>query len=333
MNPLSAILGVLLLFSVTVDLLWTTIWVAGGAGPLTSRMMSWIWTTLRLVSQRNSRLLTLAGPLILVTGLLLWIVLLWLGWSFLFASSEDVLIDTLNRGPISWSDRLYFTGYTIFTMGNGDFAPRGPVWQLFTTLSTASGMLFVTLSVTYVLSVLGAVTQKRSFADGLTGLGTSSTEVLLTSWTGEEFEGLDQPLNRFATQLNTLTSNHKAYPILHYFHSESAAKSPVVGIVVLDETLTVLTVGVSDREQPTEIALQNARSSVDSYLEMMEGAFVTAAEQPPPHPARSRLRAAGIPTVSETEFHTAVSEADDRRRLLRGIVESENRRWPASDES
>lgn len=50
-----------------------------------------------------------------------------------------------------------------------------------TTLSTVSGMLFITLSVTYLLNVLNAVTQKRSFASGVSGLGKHGTEILLTS--------------------------------------------------------------------------------------------------------------------------------------------------------
>lgn len=133
--------------------------------------MSWAWRTLRRIGGQNSQLLGLAGPLIFAISLLVWITLIWGGWSLVFASSGNVLIDTLHRGPISWYDRAHFTGYAIFTLGNGDFAPRSGVWQIVTILTTASGMLFVTLSVTYILSVLDAVAQKRSFATGVSALG------------------------------------------------------------------------------------------------------------------------------------------------------------------
>lgn len=140
-----------------------------------------------------------------------WIVLLWAGWTLVFASAENVLVDTLDRGYVSWSDRLYFTGYTIFTLGIGDFAPRTGRWQLVTILATGSGMLFVTLSVTYTLSVLDAVTQKRAFASNVSGFGAHAEEIVRTSWAGEEFRGLEIPLNTFTTQLATLTENHKVY--------------------------------------------------------------------------------------------------------------------------
>ncbi|MCL7417282.1 MAG: potassium channel family protein, partial [Halalkalicoccus sp.] len=239
MNDVYLVFGLVLLVSSTVDLLWTTLWVEGGAGPLTSRLMAGEWRVFRWVGGQNSRVLSLAGPLIFVFTLLTWITLLWSGWTLVFASTENALIDTLNRGPITWSDRLYFAGYTMFTLGNGDFVPREGIWQFVTVLATGSGMLVVTLTVSYTLSVLDAITQKRSFASGVTGLGTHSNTLVRTAWDGETFSGLDLPLNTYVSQLNTLTSNHKAYPVLHYFYSPQAEQAPVVAIAVLNEALTI----------------------------------------------------------------------------------------------
>lgn len=197
MNSVYLVLGVSVLVVGISNLLWTTLWVEGGAGPLTSRLMSWTWRMLRVIGDQNPRLRSLTGPLIFVVSLLVWIVLLWGGWTLIFASTEDALIDTLSRGSISWIDRIYFTGYTIFTLGNGDFAPQNDVWQIATVLTTANGMLFITLTVTYILSVLDAVTQKRSFATGVSGLGTNGVSIVQTSWNGSEFKGLDFPLNTY----------------------------------------------------------------------------------------------------------------------------------------
>lgn len=207
MNVLYLGLGVLFLAVVIVDLLWTTLWIEGGAGPLTARLMAWTWKVMRRIGSRNSRLLTLSGPVILVLSFGVWIVLLWTGWTLLFASAENSLMDTVNARHISWSELVYYTGYTIFTLGNGDLIPRSGLWQIVTTLASASGMLFITLSVTYILSVLGAVTQKRAFANNVSGLGTQSTEILRASWDGEAFQGLEIPLNTITSQLNTLTAN------------------------------------------------------------------------------------------------------------------------------
>lgn len=331
MNLLFLALGLTLLAVVIVDLLWTTIWVESGAGPVTSRLMAWTWRAFRSVGSRNSTMLTLAGPTVLVLGLAVWISLLWGGWTLVFASADGVLRDTVNANPISWSDVLYFTGYSIFTLGNGDFVPRGGVWQIATILATASGMLFVTLSVTYVLSVLDAGTQKRSLARGIHGLGTQSTTIVRRSWDGDEFRGLEVPLNTLAAKLNTLTSNHKAYPILHYFYTGDAEPAPVPAIAVLDESLTLLRFGVAEERRPSDVLLAETRSSVQGYLETVESAYVDPSDDAPPRPNLERLRDAGIPTVSDEQFSASVAELDDRRRTLLGLIVSDERRWPNPD--
>lgn len=332
MNLVYLTVGILLVIGVIVDILWTTTWVEGGAGPLTARLMELIWRAIRQVGSQNSRVLTLSGPVILSVSILLWIGLLWGGWTLIFLSAENALIDTLNRGPVSWLDHVYFTGYTIFTLGTGDFVPQTGVWQVATILATASGLLFVTLIVTYVLSVLGAVTQKRSLASSVSGLGTQSEEIVRTSWNGNEFEGLDVPLTTIASQLSTLTSNHKAYPILHYFHSHQAAQAPVVSITILDEALTLLRFGVPEEDRPSATIIKNVRSSVEDYLETLNQTFVQPADHTPPSPSLQYLRDAGIPTLSDEEFDSSVEDLSQRRRTLLGLIEGDRRQWPPLEE-
>ncbi|MFC6718026.1 potassium channel family protein [Natrialbaceae archaeon GCM10025810] len=333
MNTVFLALGVILLAVSIGDLLWTTLWVEGGAGPLTARLMGWTWTLLQRLGALDARVRTLAGPTILVIGLSGWILLLWAGWTFVFASADGALLDTVGTSSHSWSDLIYFTGYTIFTLGIGDLVPRGDVWRLATTLATASGMLFITLTVTYVLSVLGAVTQKRAFASSVSGLGERGDEIVRTSWDGEEFTGLDVTLNGLASQLNTLTENHKAYPILHYFHSARSSRAPATSIAVLDEALTLLRFGIPEQDRPNEFIVRNARSSVNDYLETLQEAFIRPADRTPPPPDLEALRDADVPIVSEREFEASLADLDERRRTLLALVESDVRRWPSADRS
>lgn len=331
MNSGYTVLGAVLLAIAVLDLLWTTLWIEEGAGPLTSRLMVTMWRLIRRAGRDRPRTRTLAGPAILLVSLTTWIALLWSGWTLVFAGGESALTDTLNRGPISWADRFYFAGYTMFTLGNGDFVPKAGIWQIVTTLASASGMLFITLSVTYILSVLDAVTQKRSFASDVSGLGSNGAEIVCTSWNGDEFEGLDVSLNTISTELNTLTSNHKAYPILHYFYSHRASRAPAHQIPALNEALTLLRFGVAKRNRPPELILQAAHASIENYLETLSSAFITPADRTPPPPDFVCLRNAGIPTVSDEEFNESVMALEKRRRTLLGLVESDVREWPSTD--
>lgn len=69
MTTLPVLLGLVLLCLAVGDRLWTTLWVEGGAGPLTARSMRWTWRGVRLVGRRRRKLLTLAGPVVLLVGI------------------------------------------------------------------------------------------------------------------------------------------------------------------------------------------------------------------------------------------------------------------------
>ncbi|MBX0298282.1 potassium channel family protein [Haloarcula nitratireducens] len=261
----------------------------------------------------------------------MWITLLWSGWTFVFASADTALKDTIASGPISLAERFYFVGYSLFTMGNGDFAPRGELWQVLTALMTASGMLLVTLSITYVLSVLEAVTQKRSFARNVSGLGPDGGSIVAATWNGDGFEDVALPLNSITTALNKLTANHKAYPILHYFYTDEREAAAVLSVASLDDALTIWQRATPEENRPADSIMVDARSSVQSYLDTVSTFAPPSDEQPPP-PDLTVLREHDIPTVSDEEFADALEELKERRRTMRGIIRADARQWPSAEE-
>jgi len=326
-------LGSLLLISAIIDILWTTLWSNAGAGPLTTRLTTGVWRGLRTLGDRQSRLLNLAGPIILTLTIALWVALIWGGWTFIFAGGENALMDTRDVGPVSWVERTYFVAYSMFTMGNGDFTPTGGVWQIATSLTTASGMLFVSLLVSYVLSVLGAVVDKRSFASMVTGIETRSEVFVRDGWNGEDFHELDLPLDTLASDLGRLAKQHKAYPILHYYHSNEANDASAVAVAIFDDALTTLRFGVSEPHRPNTPLLNTARSSTQDYLQTLDSIGIQPAEDTPPPPELDRLREAGVPTVSDEEFARALDDLSERRRKLLGGVTADAWHWPpANDE-
>ena len=327
------IIGIFLLMITIVDLLWTTLWVDGGAGPLSARLTTGLWRGLRKVGSRRSRALSLSGPVMLIASLFMWVVLVWAGWTFLFAGGGgEALYDTRDKEPITWAGRIYFVGYSMFTMGNGDFSPSDGIWQVATGLTTASGMLLVTLAVSYVLSVLGAVTQKRSFASGVTGIGLHSEELLEKAWNGKDLHALDLPLNTLASQLDSLADQHNTYSILHYYHSDRRQTASVVAVVILDEALTMIRYGVPEECRPNNVVLEGARSSVDSYLRTLNSAFIKPADQSPPVPDLGLLRSRGIPVKDQEIFHQRLADMEKRRRKLLGMVHADAWSWPKEND-
>src|SRR5919112_2232845 len=239
MSFLMVVIGVVIALIALVDALRTTLWLEGAGGPLTSRVTTGLWrTTLAFSSTKRYRLLSLAGPFILSVTVFMWVVLLGAGWTLVFSAYPDALLDTSTREPADLVGRVWFVFYTIFTLGNGDYTPSGNGYRFAGAAAVASGMFLVTLAITYVLSVISAVANKRAFASQVSGFGGDPEEFVLTVWDGTGFGALAPQLTSLSTSLSLLAELHQAYPSLHYYYAASKNKASAPAVALLDEALT-----------------------------------------------------------------------------------------------
>lgn len=331
MNIFLLILGLVLVLLALGDALWTALWVDGGAGPVTSFLEDKLWLVMRsLVHSQRDRLLSLAGPLIQTGVVITWVVLLWAGWTCIFSADDNALLYSRSTPPqrSDLTGRIYFVGYTLSTMGNGDYYPNGDSWEITTALTTLSGMFLITLVVSFLLSVIGGVNQKHALATQIMGLGHSSEEWVINTWDGNRFTSLDLQLLSLSTQLGKLTEQQLSYPVLHRYHGATAKKDSAPAIAVFDDALTLIHFGVRPDYRPAPATLRSARQSVESYLQTLASASIYPADRIPPPPDLGRLREAGIPVVSDEEFTQALESLTHRRRLLLGLVQRNSFRWP-----
>lgn len=330
LRPLYLVMGLVLLVGTIVDLLWTTLWDDKGAGPLSSRLMTGAWQGLRRLSSERSWVLSLGGPLVLMLNLVMWVGFIWAGWTLVFASGENALVHARSSDPVTWTGRIDFVAQAMFTMGNGDFYPARAVWRVATALATASGLLSVTLIVTYIISVLGGVIENRSFANSVMALGRRSEAVIRTGWNGEDLHQFDPVLDTLSSELSHLAADNKTHPILHHYRSTEGRNSSVLAIAVFDEALTLLRFGIPEEYHPNDVLVEIAHSTARSYLDAFTDT-VEPADRAPPPPNLGRLRSEGIPTVSDEQFVEALADLDERRRLLRGVVEAGGWSWPPAE--
>jgi len=328
---LALLLGAVILCTVVLDILWTTLWTDGGAGPLSARVTTGLWRGLRLLDRDTGRVLTLAGPVILTVTLFVWVGLIWAGWTVVFAGGDPSLINTRTSEPVGWVEWFYFVGYTMFTMGNGDFYPASDGWEIAAGLSSFTGILFVTLGVSYVLSVLGSVVKKRSFASTVMGLGSRSEAFVRTGWNGEEFHEFNRLFQTLGAELGELAQQHQAYPVLHYYHSQHPEDSSAMAVAVFDEALTTLRFGVDSEVQPDDVLVTASRASVESYIRTRSSVYIQPAADAPPPPELHRIPS-DVPTVDPDAFADALEELEARRRTLHGIVEADAGHWPPVSE-
>lgn len=332
MNTSLLILGILLTILGLTEGLWTSLWVDGNSAPLTSRVTTWIWKLFRIVvSTKNNKTLSLAGPVILFFTVVLWILLIWLGWTLIFYSyPESLLVKSTNSLP-DFTDVIWYVGYCMFTVGNGDFTPQGDIWQVLSSLVAFTGMAMVTLSITYVLQVISAVVNKRAFANQILSIGKTPEEFVKKQWTGNDFGAIELQLNSLSQQLSTLNEQHMAFPILHYYHAAKGKKSQDIAIAVMDDALTIIDLAVKPQYKPAETILSSARQTVETFLETVRMAFIQAAKETPVAPDYNILKEKEIPLISEQHFNEKLEMENDRRKLILGLINNGAWQWPSEN--
>ena len=334
-------LGTAVLVLTAFDLLKTVLTVRGG-GPVTGRANAWLWDAALGVHARldNHRALAAVGPVLATLTLVSWLVGLWLGWTLVFCGAAEAVVAAKDQGPAGLVERVYFAGYTLTTLGLGDFNALGAGWRVATVLTAASGLMLFTMAITYIVPIVDATVTLRQLATHIDGLGDDPLDVVARSWDGHPdasggtngapgtgFDPLRTHLTSLTPLVATVRQRYLAYPILHYFHSDDPRMSAPLRLAALDEAVTLLTHAVEPRVRLPRQVVAPLRAQLNGYLEMLEAQWIEPAAEPPPGYRLAELRAEGIPCVTDAELADALGERAMHRRRLAGLVASDGQAW------
>jgi hypothetical protein len=309
-------MGAIVLIGIVYDVIRTTL-SAAGAGALTDAVGRSIW--------RISGRAAWAGPVVLLSTAVLWVVGLWAGWTLVFLSAPEAVVRASTGASADAWGRLYFAGYTVVTLGLGDVVPGGPLWRVLTVGAAASGLVLLTLGVTYYGSVLSAVVEKQQLAEQIDGLGCSPADMVCGTWDGNGFSGLDVLLGQIGSGIVQLDRYHYAYPVVHFFREGDPSAALSVQLARLNDALHIWESVVVPHARPAPATLVSTRSAMIALIGTLRS-LVDPADDVPPLPDLASLVASGIPHVDAS----ATFEAHDRALLL-GYVREHGRDWPAVD--
>ena len=326
---LLATVGTAILLVMVLDVLRTVVAAGSGAGPISGRLSALLWRRAlsagRTPSGPRHRFLAGSGVVIFVVVLLFWILVVWGAWCVVFSASSGAVRDASGR-PAGQLGRISFAGSSVFS-GSSSYSPGQGAWQLATVAAAASGLVFCTLSITYLVPVASAVAERRRLAAYVSSLGGTPEEVVTSAWTGEGFGFLSEHLVALTPMVHLSGQRHLTYPVLHYFHSASERTAAATSLVHLHETVTLLRSGVAPNARPDPAAIEPLSHAVQLFLDTVRSAFIDEADWPLGRPDLATLRQAGIPTVSDEDFEAALDTSPDRRRLLAGLLEDDG--WTA----
>jgi hypothetical protein len=178
---------------------------------------------LRLTRQwrrpQRHELLGALGPALLVAELLIWVAVLILGFGLLLDGlrSDFKQVDSL-------ADAAYIAASAMFTLGlPSGFEATGPA-RIVVAIAALSGLGVVTLTVTFLLAIQGALTEREKLVLRLrarTGPHPSGLVILLAhARLGEEHPPtLVEFFGGWEEWSAAVLLTHRAFPILCYFRS------------------------------------------------------------------------------------------------------------------
>jgi Ion channel len=329
MGWLLGVLGLALLVYALIDVLWTC-FLEGGA-PVTTRACSWVAKgLLKCQTRRTSRrLIAKAGLASTVVTVLVWGVSIWTGWTLIFCASRGALVATDTGRPADFTERVYFVGYTIFTLGLGDYKPVGHFYEIITALAAGSGFILFGLALAYLVPVVSAATAKRSLGVTVWTLGKDPGDIIARAWNGADSTALNPHLVSLVPMLAGLGESHLTYPVLHYFHSSKRSSSAAASVAALDEALTILECGLQQGCSLDVPSLGAAREAITEFLNTLAPALIFPAADSPPTPSLQPLRDLGVPAVEDDLFEASLSAVAERRRMLLALVRNEGWDWDA----
>ncbi len=241
--------GVILLLVVAVDVYSTILDDRPRVGPLGDVLNRAVWrVTLtaarRLSRQGRHRLLNFVAPLLLPGLIVIYIALIVAGFALLYEPRLATQFHT-TRDPASLgvSDAVYFSGMTLTTAGDGDLIAGTWTTRLLAVAESASGVALITLTLTYVLTVYGALQLKRTLALSFyhqAEEGANVARFIAHYFIIEKFVGFDAVLREGSKNLQDVFESHVEHPVLHYFHSVEVYKSLPRALFIMLEACAVI---------------------------------------------------------------------------------------------
>jgi hypothetical protein len=318
------VLGVVMLVVAGVDVLWTVVAAGSGAGPLTARLSALAWRVALRLGRRDDGvrhgLLGVFGLSIVVGMLVSWVVVAFGAWLLISSAYEGAVRLAESGEPADLLERAAFVGVNLFTLGSSDLTAGDGFWQFLPTAIAATGVIALTLGVSYLVPVAAAVTDRRQLAQYVLSLGRTPELFLTCAWDGEGFGSLAEHLVALTPMVHLAGEHHLTYPALAYFHSGRDEAASSLNVIVLNDALALLRHGIEPQARLDRTTLDALDRTVGAYLHIVGGPSIVGDVEPLPPPELARLRDAGIPTVSDADFDAAMAADADRRRLLTGLL-------------
>lgn len=125
--------------------------------------------------------------------------------------------------PTDFVTAIYYSGYTLTTLGTGELTPQTSTYRLIMILEAVLGFSVLTMTLTYFESVYSHPIERNTFALSLhhrTARTADAAELLASIGSSEDFDSsVRQDISNMAQKLLNILESHHSYPTLGYFRA------------------------------------------------------------------------------------------------------------------
>ncbi|TVZ26861.1 ion channel [Gillisia sp. Hel_I_86] len=226
-------------------------------------------------------------------------------------------------------EKIYYAGFIISTLGMGDYIPSRNIWRMVTDMYAFTGLILLTMSVTYFIPVLTAVIEQRKLGLRLKMLGTSPQDIIMKSWNGQDFSRILDEVQDIAGSLIKHSQNHRAYPVIHYFHNCKKNNTIILQMARLFETLYLFKNVVRKDLQPSHYDLYPLEVAFQNYIEVItEVGNMSIENKAPEWPEFNYLVSHNISMEQPPTDHFTIEDAFQyKRRVFLSLVKQDGWEW------
>ncbi len=265
------------------------------AWPRWRTLAGWVRTP-----RRRENILSIFGPLSLLTLFAFWMAGLIVGFGLLFWSLELPL-----NTPAGWSDLgsyLYLSGTTFFTLGYGDVTAASSLGHVLTVCEAGLGFSFLAVVIAYLPVLYQAFSRRElmiSLLDARAGSPPSAAQALLRAAQARSLATLPAFLAEWERWAAELLESQLSYPVLSYYRSQHDNQSWLAALTTILDSCALLLAGLKEVEPfQAQLTFAMARHAV------VDLAMVFHIPPEPPQPdrlpaeilqrLRESLKAAGL---------------------------------------
>jgi Ion channel len=239
---------------------------------------------------RRETYLSFFGPLSLLVLLAVWAASLIAG----FALLQTGLSVSLNvAGGGSFTDHLYLSGETFFTLGLGDVTPVSRVGRILVVIEAGIGFAFLALVIGYLPVLYQSFSRREvsiTLLDARAGSPPNAEELLRGSWSDrEELNALLREWERWSAEV---LESHLSYPVLSYYRSQHDNQSWLTALTTILDASALVIVGIQDAcSRQARLTFAMARHTVVDLAQVLGRPPIDAAPDRLPGSELARLRA------------------------------------------